>query len=62
MNAKILGLLSRIMGVIGKLLIAHTPKTARLIITFAGPMSVATLQAKRFGVTQVHWRRSSLQA
>ncbi|MEQ4255356.1 DUF6555 family protein [Pseudomonas syringae] len=28
----------------------------------AGPIGVATLQAKRFGVTQVHWRRSPLQA
>ncbi|RMM46353.1 hypothetical protein ALQ78_04514 [Pseudomonas syringae pv. aptata] len=28
----------------------------------AGPIGVATLQAKRFGVTQVHWRRASLQA
>ncbi|TFZ33366.1 hypothetical protein EWW49_31865 [Pseudomonas syringae] len=27
-----------------------------------GPIGVATLQAMRFGVTKVHWRRASLQA
>ncbi|KAA8687163.1 hypothetical protein RA263_20925 [Pseudomonas syringae pv. tagetis] len=27
----------------------------------AGPIAMATLKAERFGVTKVHWKRSSLQ-